>query len=285
MTELCGSHTRIAIWNGDGMGRNVRAVGRGQVDIAVSTPAAFVAAAVHGRGPYADESFPHLRAFGVVPQQDRLVFAIHKDLGISNFEDLRQSKPALIVATGANDGNHHVGTAVHELLARTSVDVRGWGGTLLEDQSPFQSLDRVRAREANAIIHEAVMVPGWQEIGPDMTFLPLEQDVLNGLRSDLFWPDAVVPGGYFPGAPEFRTLDFSDFLVYGRADLPDDIAYALAWVLVETRQGFEAQYHHIPAERSPVTYPLDPMAMSRTPIPLHPGAAAYYKAALLTRDV
>ena len=62
------------------------------------------------------------------------------------------------------------------------------------------------------------------------------------------------------------------------SDLDDDVAYAVAWVLGETRHLLEGQYRHLLPERSPVTYPLDPPAMGRTPIPLHPGAARYYEA-------
>ena len=73
-----------------------------------------------------------------------------------------------------------------------------------------------------------------------------------------------------------ETLDFSDFLVMVRADMPEDVAYLITWCMGETRAVLEAQYRHIPPERSPVSYPLDPAKMARTPIPLHPGAARYY---------
>jgi uncharacterized protein len=52
-----------------------------------------------------------------------------------------------------------------------------------------------------------------------------------------------------------------------------------AWVLTETRGLFERQYHHIPPERSSVTYPLEPAKMATAPIALHPGALAHYRAA------
>ena len=75
------------------------------------------------------------------------------------------------------------------------------------------------------------------------------------------------------------TLDFSDFLMMARADLEDDVAYLLAWAMCETRDILERQYRHIPPERSPVTYPLDPVKIARTTIQLHPGAERYYREA------
>ncbi|TDD40153.1 hypothetical protein E1287_01150 [Actinomadura sp. KC06] len=278
LTDRCGPHTRVAVWNSRGFSDAVHAVGRGEVHVAMTTPAAFTAAALDGRGVYAGESHPDLRALGVVPQRDRLVVAVHRSVGVSTFAELRDAKPALRLATSVNDGVNHVGLAAHELLERSGVDVPGWGGTVLADERPFETFAHVKAGRADAVVHEAVMLPHWQEFGGDMHFLEVEAGVLDGLRADYSWPDAVVEEGFFPGCPRFRTLDFSDFLVLARSDLADDVAYAIAWVLGETRDVIERQYRHIPPERSPVTYPLDPAAMGRAPIPLHPGAAAYYDA-------
>ncbi|MFC9502782.1 TAXI family TRAP transporter solute-binding subunit [Streptomyces sp. NPDC057002] len=278
LADRCGPHTRIATWNSRGFSDAVRAVGRGEVQVAVATPAAFVTAALDGRGVYADEFFPDLRALGVVPQRDRLVVAVHKDLGVSTFAQLREHKPALRLATSVHDGVNHVGLAAHEVLTRSGVDITGWSGELLEDERPFESLDHVKEGRANAIVHEAIMLPAWQEFGRDMNFLEVEDGVLDGLHDDFGWPASVVDDGYFPGRSAFKTLDFSDFLVLTRADLADDVAYAIAWVLGETRHIIEGQYRHLAPERSPITYPLDPVTMGKAPIPLHPGAARYYTA-------
>ncbi|MFI6521451.1 hypothetical protein ACIBF1_38280 [Spirillospora sp. NPDC050679] len=278
LTDRCGPGTRVAVWNGRGCSDAARAVGRGEVQVAMTTPAAFTAAALDGRGVFADEALPELRALGVVPQRDRLVMGVRRSLGITSFAELREAAPKLTLATSVDDGENYVGLAAGELLARSGVDVLGWGGEFLRDERPFETFDHVRAGRADAIIHEAVMLPPWQEFGGELHFLEVEEEVLDGLWTDLSWPRAQVEEGYFPGCPSFRTLDFSDFLVLTRADLPDDLAYAIAWVLGETREVIERQYRHIPPERSSVTYPLDPVAMGRTPIPLHPGAAEYYDA-------
>jgi hypothetical protein len=46
--------------------------------------------------------------------------------------------------------------------------------------------------------------------------------------------------------------------------------------MVKTRRALEAQYAHLPPDHSPVTYPLVPADMARTPVPLHPAAARAY---------
>ena len=276
LTDRCGPGTRMAIWNGRGFVDNVHAVGRREVDLALVTPAAFASAALDGRGEYTGGPYPDLRGLGVLPQRDRLVFGISREWGIRSFSQLRALRPALRLATSFDDGINHVGLAARQILSRSGVDIEEWGGSYLRDERPFETLAHVAAGRADAVIHEAVMLPAWQEIGKELHFLSIEDTVLAELADDLGWPDALVTDGYFPGAPAIHTLDFSDFLLIGRADLPDDLAYAIAWVLGETRAVLERQYTHIPPERSPVTYPLDPVAMGRTPIRLHPGAARYY---------
>ncbi|MEV4049818.1 TAXI family TRAP transporter solute-binding subunit [Amycolatopsis sp. NPDC049688] len=276
LTARTAPGTRVAIWNGRGFVDNVRALGRGEVDLAIATPAPFIRMALDGRGPYEGEAFPGLRAVGVVPQRDRLVFAVRNSFGVTTFEELRAAKPQLTVTTSGHDGVSHVGMAMHELLTRSGVDIEGWGGKLLGHELPTDCLADVLDGRADAIVHEAVMLPGWQEIGEDLAFLPVEPEVLAGLEEDFGWPAADVPDDYFPGTPGFRTLDFSDFLVMVREEMPEDVAHALAWILGETREMLEQQYRHLLPERSPVTYPLDPVTMGRAPIPLHPGAAAYY---------
>ncbi|MBO2457592.1 TAXI family TRAP transporter solute-binding subunit [Actinomadura violacea] len=277
LTDRCGPHTRVGIWTGRGGADAARAVDRGQVHIALTTPAAFAAAAVNGRGPFAAEPAPGLRALGTLPQRDRLVVGIRRSLGITSFAELRAARPRLRLATAPHDGTNLIGWAAHEILVRSDVDVTGWGGRILADERPRQTFDRIISGQADAIVHEAYMLPHWQKFGGDLAFLPIERPVLDGLAADYSWPAATVQEGHFPGCPRFETLDFSDFLVLTRSDLPDDLAHLIAWILGETRETIERQYRHIPAHQSPLTYPLDPAAMGRTPIPLHPGAARYHR--------
>lgn len=201
LTDRSAEGTRIAIWNGRGFVDNVRAVGRGEVDLAVATPAAFVTAALDGRGPYIGEAFPHLRAIGTVPQRDRLVFALRSSLGISSFEELRTSRPRLRLTTSGNDGINHVGIAAAETLSRSGVDLSGWGGQLLEHERPFECLADVLEHRADAIVHEAVMLPGWQQMATEMTFLSIEEPVLASLEADFGWPSRRHPSRLLPRGP------------------------------------------------------------------------------------
>jgi hypothetical protein len=281
--DRSGPGTRTAIWSGRGGADAVRAVVSGDADAALMVPAPFVRMAYDGRGMFDAEPHEELRALGTLPQTDRLVLAIDAEHGIRSFADWRERQTGLRVATSPDDGTNTIGYAVQLVMAAHGIprsELEHWGGKYVEDERPFPVLTMMRDREVDAVFHEAIMTPGWREAAEarDLAFIPMEDEVLADLERDLGWPRAVVPKGYLRGLDaDLHTLDFSDFLLMCRAEMPDDVAYLIAWVLGETRINLERQYHHIPPDRSPLTYPLDPMKIGTTSIPLHPGAARYFE--------
>lgn len=272
----------IAIWNGRGAVDNILSVQQGEVDLALATPAAFVAMAVEGKGPY-QRPCPSLRSLAAIPQRDRLVVALAADLGVGSFAQIRDRRPALRLATGPDDGINHIGFAAQRLMETAGLPrslIEAWGGGYREDERPFPCLEWLRDGEVDGVIQEAIMTPHWRAAAEarELRFLVVEEDVLRSLQATYGWPAAELPAGYLRGLGEpLRTLDFSDFLVVVRSDLADDVAHLITWCLVSTRDHLEAQYRHLPPERSPVTWPLDPMTMAETSIPLHPGARRAYE--------
>jgi TRAP-type uncharacterized transport system substrate-binding protein len=285
ITSRAGPYSRVAIWSGNGGFDSVTAVGRGQVDVALAVPSAFVPMTLSGKGIARGEAFPELRALGTMPQTDRLVVAVKSEFGIRSFDDLRRKAPALKIATSPDDGINTVGYAAQRVMEAAGLPratIESWGGAYLERVRPNECIALVADGSADAIIHEAIMTQWWQDLADatELSFLPLEENVLAAMERDYSWPRASLPDLYLRGmAGPFTTLDFSDFLMIARDDLPDDVAYLIAWCLCERRQVIDQAYRHIPPERSPVTYPLVPQKIAQTMIPLHPGAARYYREA------
>ena len=281
--RLSGPYTKTAIVNGRGGLDALQAVGRGQVDVAMTTPAAFARLAFEGIGPAQGEAFAHLRAIGAVPQNDRMIVAARGEFGIVDFAALRARRPALRITRGCTDGVNFMGLAAQELFLAHGLDdaeLLSWGCKFIEREEPHECTSDMLAGRADMIVMEAVMTAYWKDMAEriPLTFLPLEAEAEDSLRARFGWTGATLPAGYHRGLEaETRFLDFSDFLIVTTTDLPDDIAYALAWSLVERWDGIERQYRHIPPERSPVSYPLDPRAACRAAIPLHPGAKRYYR--------
>jgi uncharacterized protein len=292
MLDRTGAGSRIGIWTGRGGYDAILAVGRGEVDVALATPTAFVPLAMDGKGiatgpTSKGEAFPDLCALGTVPQTDRLVLAIDGKFGIRSFDELRRKAPALRIATAPNNGVNVIGYAAQRVMALAGMPratIEAWGGRYIERERPDTCLNLVRDGEADAVIHEAIMTPWWQDLANsrDIAFLPMEENVLAAMERDEHWPRASLPDNYLRGmAGPLPTLDFSDFLLIARSDLPEDIAHMIAWCMCEKRAVLERMYRHIPPERSPVTYPLEPKKIATTPIVLHTGAARYYGEAKL----
>jgi uncharacterized protein len=274
--------TRTAIWNGRGGADAVESIAAHTVDLSMIVPAYIGRSAREGVGMFDGHPHPELRALGVMPQDDRLVFAVGAEHGIRSFADLRDRRVPLTIATSQDDGVNTVGHAVTRVLEAHGVprdDLVAWGGGFLEDERPFPPLRWYCEGSADAVIHEAIMTPPWQAVGVarETSFIPMEDDALSTLEKELGWPRAVLRGGYLPGCDDdLLTLDFSSFLVLVHEDMPDDVAYLLTWCMVHTAHAIERQYHHMPSERSPLNYPLVPDRMRETSVPLHPAAARAY---------
>jgi TRAP transporter TAXI family solute receptor len=280
-----GEGTRVAVWTGGAGIDAMRAVDSGRMHMALYVPASFAPMGLDGRGYFRGESFPRLRALGTMPQDDAIVFAIPTRFGIRSFEELRAKRPALRISTSKDDGNNTLGYAVQTIMATAGIPrelLESWGGGYVEGGPPYECAALVARGAADAFFYEAIMTDSWRNLANaiDFHFLSVEEEVLKELERKLGWGRRTVPAGYHRGMERaVTTVDFSDFLVLCREDLPDDVAYLLAWAMCETREILERQYRHLPPERSSVTWPLDPLKIARTSIPLHEGARRYYEEA------
>lgn len=281
--ERSGAGSRFGIWNGLGGTDSFDALIDRDVDVAFFVPAWFAPTVAEGKGIYGREGFSDLRALAVLPQDDRLVIALHADLGLETLADIREKKPALRLATAVDDGMNMVGYATHRLLEAAGIprtDIESWGGTFIEGSWPWDTIPRAGDGTANGVIFEAIMTPLWRDltVTQPLNFIPIDDDVLSALEADYGWRRGTVSAGRFAGqAKPFEALDFSDFLMMCHADMDDDVAYLMAWCLCETREAIERQYRHLAPENSPLSYPLQPAKMAQAPMTLHDGARRYYE--------
>ena len=286
-----GHGSRFATWNGRGGTDAFDAVLSGTVDTAFFVPALFAGTVYEGKGIYSSDQIGRLRAIGTLPQDDRLVIAIQSKYGIRSLDDLRREKPALTIALARDDGENMVGFATNRLFEAAGIprtELESWGCTFVEGEAPWDTIPLAIDGPADAVVFEAVMTPFWKTLQEkhDMTFIPIDDDVLSALERDYGWPRGCVEHDRFKGLDgSFETLDFSDFLLMCRDDLDDEIVYLMAWCACETTATIERQYLHLAPKDSPLTYPLDPAKICKSPIPLHPGAEQYYRNAGLITDV
>jgi len=275
--------SRFAIWNGRGGTDAMTALLKREVDLALFVPAGFAATAIEGKGLYKRPGMQQLRALATLPQDDRLVIAVGEELGVRSLDDIRRKRPELRVAIAPDDGVNTVGYASHRLLEAARMprpDIERWGGSFLEGEAPWDVIPLATDGTVNAVIFEAIMTKYWRELlaSRRMTFIPIEDEVLGALEGRFGWRRGSVSADRFAGQDEpFETLDFSDFLLMVREDMAEDLAYLITCCLCETRDAIERQYRHFTPQDSPLSYPLEPNKMAVTSIPLHDGAARYYR--------
>lgn len=287
--EFCdraGPRSRVGIWNPvDGGIDAARAVFDGEVDMAILTPAGALPAALEGRSIFSGSPMPSLRALAVLPQRDRMVLALPRSLGITSFAELRERKPPISIATSEDNGANLIGYIARRYMEAHGIDaatLESWGGHYIDSARPDLSMFRFRDGVADAALQEAIMTPWWLDAvkARDAVLIPAESEALALLEREHGWKPAEIAAGFFPGQPDpVPALDFADFVIVVRDDMPEDVAHLLTWCLVEKRGVIERQYLHLPPERSPLTYPLEPAAMAKTSLPLHPGARRYFEEA------
>jgi uncharacterized protein len=286
--EFCdraGPYSRCFIGNSSGQADSIRAVHRGEAHVAITTPITAVAMAVRGEGFMRGEVCPDLRALAVIPQRDILVLSLGKEFGIRSFEDFRKQRPALKLGVPPDDGVSYMGYIARRFMEACGIPettLKEWGGHYVDAARPEVVLEFFREGLVDGVIMEAIMAPWWRQVADkrDIVFLSAPDDTLTHMERKYHWARKVMRANTFPNQPEdVWTLDYSHFVVFCRDDLPEDIAHLLTWCLVETRELIEVQYRHLAPDRSAITYPLDPVKMARTPLPLHPGAERYYREA------
>ncbi|KUL82316.1 hypothetical protein ZTR_09716 [Talaromyces verruculosus] len=285
--DRAGQDSRVAIWSIRYGGiEAVLEVFRGEAQLAIATPAQMMTTAITGEGIFAPYGpMPSLRALGVLPQDDRIILAVDPKYGIKSFEDLRQKRPPLRIATSTNDGTNFIGFTAYAFMECHGITpevLESWGGKYVTAQRPEQTIAFIHAGEADALLEEAIMTPWWEDImdGYKYNAIPAESSALSRFveKHPKAQGPKELPAGFWSALTEpLYTLDFSDFVILVRDDLPEDVAHLLTWCLVETRFALEGQYKHLRPDRSPLSYPLDPFKMAQTPIPLHDGARRYYQ--------
>ncbi|MBI4482883.1 MAG: hypothetical protein HY652_08340 [Acidobacteria bacterium] len=159
-------------------------------------------------------------------------------------------------------------------------ELRRWGGEFLPG-GPDANRNDMTSGKANAICQEGARGKEREELARQrpLVFLSMEQKVARELQDELGFASLTVPVHYYPGQDQpFLAPDFSDWLICVREDMEDELAYQLARIVVEKREELEREYRQESPRCSSINYPLDPVKLGNTlPVPLHPGAARYYK--------
>ncbi|MGE0043973.1 MAG: TAXI family TRAP transporter solute-binding subunit [Vicinamibacterales bacterium] len=245
-----------------GSSQNVQALEDGRAQIAFTqSDVAYVA---YRRGLGEDpHAFQQLRGIAVL-WMNTVQVAVTTDSGIRDIAGLRGKRVSV--------GTRGSGT---ETLARIVLESYDLTYADLEPSFPpfVETVALMRAGKLDA----AFVVAGTPTVAmtemsatPGVRLLPIPRDQVRAMRGQYpFLQPQVIPGGTYPGNDaDVETVGVSSMLAC-RQDLDEPTVYRLTRLLFEALpalQGVHPAAGLITLEEGPAT-----------PIPLHPGAARYYR--------
>jgi TRAP-type uncharacterized transport system substrate-binding protein len=275
LREQGGDGWPIALFGSDSPAA-IAQVASGEVQVAMINPAAPLALALRGKGPFREPIA--LRAITVVPSPDQLAFAVTKQTGVHSLRELRERRlPLRVSIRGQMDHSLHL--VVKEVLSALGFsleDITSWGGQVRYDPGLPKGPNRLGAMqrgEVDMIIDEAVH--NWLNVAleSEMHVLPLDESILTQLET-LGFQRAVLPKADYPKLDsDVPTLDFSGFPVYTHASVPDSIVTAVCAALEARKEKIVWQEPGpLPLESMCRDTPLGPLN-----IPLHLAAERFWR--------
>jgi TRAP transporter TAXI family solute receptor len=241
---------------------NVQAIQRGSADIAFTQ--GDVAYFAYKRGT---EAYPtphtHLRGLAVL-YVNHVQIVARQDGAIRRVADFR----------GRHIGVGAAGSGT-EVAAR--IIIEGYGLRYDDVRVDYLAFDEVTARMRNRTLDAGFMVASYpvsaitdaaRTVG--IQLIPVGRDAVNRIRADYpFFKPVVLPKGTYRGQHEDVETVGVDNLLVCREDLPEDLVYSLTKAFFEALPELAAA--HVAAAL------IVPDESAATPIPLHPGAARYYR--------
>lgn len=243
---------------------NVRLVGTKQADIGFSTSIAVVQG-TRGEGPFKGTKYPVAGLANIYPQ---FLWAVTVEgTGIGSLADLRGKR----VST-SNPGSGSELDALN-LLAAVGMKVTDINRERLP---PQQAAEALKDRRIDALLHTAGQrQPAWEDIAnaPGTTIKFLNTAVaVSGLERDwgkgVYFP-LTLPKGTYKGQNADVPMAAGGNSWFVRPDLPENLVYQITKILFENLD--ELTRVHSEAKN------IKPETAPNTPVPLHPGAARYFK--------
>jgi TRAP-type uncharacterized transport system substrate-binding protein len=253
-------------------------VDKGKFHFGFANPSGVATMAYLGRGWYKKKMA--LRAIGVFPSWDRLVFAVRTDTGIQSIEEIKERRYPLHVSTRMEGSLLSTLFIIDEVLKGYGFslsDIKSWGGKIMRVSNPSspERARHLRSRQADAVFDEGLKSWGALALESGMRFLPIRTDVLKGIER-LGFTSAPITRKEFPRLDDpVTSVDFSGWPLLCRVDLAPEFGYKMAAAI-------DSCHDQIPVDH----FDRRPMTMGEfcrggdggtLSIPLHRGAKKYYR--------
>jgi TRAP-type uncharacterized transport system substrate-binding protein len=260
--------------------RELKLLGEGKVSVAWINPSASVTLAYRGTGPLSGR-IP-LRTIAVFPSWDVVGFAVHESTGITSLEQIKKERFPLRLSTGPTSERDLIESPVTFVVSAalkaagfTIADIRSWGGKIQAVSRPSHPDRRagIDNGTVNAVFDEGIKSWGQSVLDRGFRYLPIDGALMRHLKKMGYRP-GIVPKANFKGLThDVPTIDFSGWPMVVRADMPNDVAYALC-------EAIELRRKAMPTDNFKPLNIADLCANDyEAPydVPLHSGARRFYR--------
>jgi TRAP-type uncharacterized transport system substrate-binding protein len=258
----------------------IRAVAEGKFSLAWVNPSVMLTMAHRGKGPFS-KRLP-LRTIAVFPSYDVMGFAVRESTGITSLSQIKKQRFPVKVsirrmekASRKDDSTMFTVAEVLRAAGFTLEDIRRWGGEIHVASRPSDPVRRagIENGEVDAVFDEGIKSWARTALENGFRFLPVEGSILKHMKA-LGYRPALMTKAQFPGIPEeIQTLDFSGWPMIVRADMRDDVAYALCETIEKRKDAMPTDnYKSLDIAQlcaNDEEAPYD--------VPLHRGAARFYR--------
>lgn len=218
-----------------------------------------------------DGPMTNLRAIARIESPAYLMMAAVRSSGITDLHQIAEKKMPVRIMAGVAGGLGNI-DVVLKYYGFTRQDVVSWGGKILSGNALLRNpnFDVILGVGVLANYPEGGM---WYEMTQkkDLLFFPIPEELRQKLVKENGAILVDLPFRYMQGVGDVRipTVGFSGTEVYGREDLPDAFAYDVAKALDEKRDLIRWTNQ---------SFSYDPITVANGDgVPLHPGAARYYR--------
>jgi TRAP-type uncharacterized transport system substrate-binding protein len=258
----------------------IRAVAEGKFSLAWVNPSVLLTMAHRGKGPFR-KRLP-VRTLAVFPSYDVMGFAVRESTGITSISQIKKQRFPLKVsirradkAARKDDSTMFTVAEVLRAAGFTLEDIRRWGGEIRLAGRPSDPARRVdiESGAADAVFDEGIKSWARTALENGFRFLPVEGSVLKHMAALGFRPAPMAKSRFEGMAADVQTLDFSGWPMIVRADMRDDVAYALCET-IEKRKDLMPTDNYKPLDVAQLCANDEE---SPYDVPLHPGAARFYR--------
>ncbi|HTM08597.1 MAG TPA: hypothetical protein VL754_09430 [Verrucomicrobiae bacterium] len=258
----------------------IRGVAAGEFSLAWVNPSVLLTMAYRGTGLFR-RRLP-LRALAVFPSYDVMGFAVRASTGLTSLAQIKKERFPLKVsirradkAARKEDSTMFTVAEVLRAAGCTLEDIRRWGGEIHPTTRPTDPIRRagIESGAVDAVFDEGIKSWSQTALGNDFRFLPIDGAILRHMKRLGYRPASMMEAE-FPGiGRKVPTLDFSGWPMIVRADMPDNVAYALCETL-ERRKDLIPTDNYKPLDIAQLCANDEEAPCD---VPLHPAAARFYR--------